>query len=364
MALGSTAPVALATRRPQTPLPAEFTPPSNQGVAELFPTITRNNLPLRIGADSDGNNRFVGQLARARLFGRALSVEEVAASARNEASDLDHDADLVADWQFGRRGGDIVPNAVGDHLAAKIVGEADLVDGPTGKVLQLRGAGYLEVAPDPRLDLDRAVTLEAWLRCDTLPAAGARILDKSRVGTSNGYLLDTMPGNSLRLIVARGTLSHDAKLPTDRWTHVAATMDPSGRLTLFVDGQQVATLQSESPIAVIDVRVACLRQFHQKLVTAGLGDSYEAQHARLAMECYAVAWQRQQLLADGQLTRLEPASQVAADMSYYATAAKALRGTGEDDRRICEIRGRATSSHPDAVYRGAVRRTLVSESRR
>ena len=220
----------------------------------------------------------------------------------------------------------IVPNAVGDHLAAKIVGQAEVVDGPTGKVLQLSGAGYLEVAPDPRLDLDRAGTLEAWLRCDTLPAAGARILDKSRVGTSNGYLLDTLPGNSLRLIVARGTLGFDAKLPTDRWSHVAATVDASGRLTLFVDGQPVATVQSESPIAAIDVRVARLRQFHQKLVTAGLGGSYEAQHARLAIECYAVAWQRQQLLADGQLTRLEPASQLAADMSYYATAAKLYEG--------------------------------------
>jgi hypothetical protein len=31
-------------------------------------------------------------------------------------------------------------------------------------------------------------------------------------------------------------------------------------------------------------------------------------------------------LADGQLTRLEPASQLAADMSYYATAAKLYEG--------------------------------------
>ena len=72
--------------------------------------------------------------------------------------------------------------------------------------------------------------------------------------------------------------------------------------------------------------MARLRQFHQKLVAAGLGDSYEAQHARLAIEVYAVAWQRQQMLADGQLTRLEPASQVAADTSYYATAAKLYEG--------------------------------------
>ncbi len=326
VALGSTAPVGLTPRRLPTQLPAEFTPPSPEMIAGLFPTISGNDLPLRIGADSAGNNRFVGQLARARLFQRALSADEVAASARNEASELDHDAALVADWHFGQCVANSVPNSVGEHLAAQIVGEAELVDGPAGKVLQLRGAGYLEVAPDPRLNLDRAGTLEAWLRCETLPASGARILDKSRVGTSNGYLLDTMPGNSLRLIVARGSLGHDARLPTDRWSHVAATVDVSGRLSLFVDGQQVATVQPESPVDAIDVRVARLRRFHQSLVVAGFGDSYEAHHTRMALKCYAVAWQRQQMLADGQLARLEPASQLAADTSYYVTAARLYEG--------------------------------------
>ena len=90
------------------------------------------------------------------------------------------------------------------------------------------GKGYLEVAPDPRLDLTSAVTLEAWVRPDQLAAGGARILDKSRVGTSNAYLLDTHPGGSLRLIVERGTLSYDAQLPADEWSHVAATVDAAG----------------------------------------------------------------------------------------------------------------------------------------
>ncbi|MHB8953662.1 MAG: LamG domain-containing protein [Pirellulaceae bacterium] len=341
MALGSAAPVVLAPRRAGSELPAEVTPPSDEVLAGLFPTIAQNDLPLRIGADSEGNNRFIGQLARARLFRRALTVDEVATLARREASGLDRDADLVADWQFGHRIGDLVPNVLGDHLAAKIVGEAEVVDGSAGEVLQLRGNGYLEVAPDPRLHLDRACTLEAWLRCETLPATGARILDKSRVGTSNGYLLDTLPGNSLRLIVAQGTLAHDAKLPTDSWSHVAATVDPSGRLALFVNGQQVATAQPESPVALHNIRVARLRRIHQRLVAAGLDESYEAYHLRLVLACYAVAWQRQQLLADGRLTRLEPASQVAADMSYLATPARLYEGlektiaayaTSEDER--------------------------------
>jgi hypothetical protein len=46
----------------------------------------------------------------------------------------------------------------------------------------------------------------------------------------------------------------------------------------------------------------------------------------MALECYAVAWQRQQMLADGQLARLEPASQLAADTSYYVTAARLYEG--------------------------------------
>ena len=109
IALGSAAPVADAPRRPSRELPPESPPDAHWSSADLFPVITRNELPLRIGADSDGNSRFIGQMARARVFARALSAEEVAVSAANKPSDLDRDPALVADWDLGHRTGETYP---------------------------------------------------------------------------------------------------------------------------------------------------------------------------------------------------------------------------------------------------------------
>ncbi len=329
IALGQAAPIDFTPRKPPLKdLPPA--PPADAGTwsPDLFPVISTNDLPLRIGADSDGNNRFVGLMARARVFGRALTAEEIAAAAPNKPGPLDQDPALIGDWRLDERRGGVVPNARGDFLPAQVVGELQPVDGPDGKVLQFAGKGYLEVAPDPRLNLTSDLTLEAWLRPDQLAPGGARILDKSRVGTSNGYLLDTHPGMSLRLIVERGVLSHGAQLPTDKWTHVAATVNAAGQLALYIGGRQVAAARHASPAeaATLSDRIARLRRFHAALAAAGLGDSYEAAHARLAVACHAATFQRFQLLAAGKLARLPPASQYAADKSYFVTTSRLCEG--------------------------------------
>ncbi len=328
MALGSALPVADAPRRPGQALPPAVASDAEWCQADLCPVITANELPLRIAADSNGQNRFVGQMARVRIFRRALGAAEIAAAAEHQPNGLDHDAALVADWHLGQRSGDAVPNAVGDVLAARIVGQVETADGPDGPVLQFTGAGHLEVGPDTRLDLTSAATLEAWVRPSALPAGGARIIDKSLAGTSNGYLLDTHPGNSLRLIVERGTLGADAQLPVDTWSHVAATVDPSGHLALFVNGRQVAAADHARSAQVTDVRrqTARLRAFHDRLAAAGLGDTYEAHHARLALACEAALHERLRRVAAGTLTPLEPPRESAACNAYLATVTRLCHG--------------------------------------
>ena len=198
--------------------------------------MTTNTLPLRIGADSNGQNRFRGRIRRARVFGRALTPEEIA------APDKASGAALVGDWTFDVPTTGAFRRAAGAAPPAKIVGEAKVVDDPAGRCVQLDGRGYLEVAHHPKLALTTALTLEAWVAPATLPGSGARILDKSKAATANGYLLDTFPGNSLRLIVEPGTLIHPAKLPPGKWSHVAATYDSAtGEQRLYVNGKPVAS---------------------------------------------------------------------------------------------------------------------------
>jgi hypothetical protein len=211
---------------------------------------------------------------------------------------------------------------------AKIVGEVSVVETPVGRAARLAGEGFLEVPNDPKLNLTAACTLATWICPKALAPGGGRIIDKSRVGTDNGYLLDTFPGNSLRLIVERGSLSHDAKFAPDAWVHVAATVDPDGTQVLYVGGKPAASVRREFPVDItrIDGQIARAFRFHERLAAAGLADTYEAAHARLAVECAAAACRRFELEAEGKLSRLPGPSQQAADKSYLSTTAKLCDG--------------------------------------
>lgn len=99
------------------------------------------------------------------------------------------------------------------------------------------------VSAQPALDLTQEVTLEAWVQADDMGTDGGRILDKSAPGTQRGFMLDTHPGRSLRLLNGKGMCRYDAKLPADRWTHVCGVYSaPKRIMKLYVDGRMVAEM--------------------------------------------------------------------------------------------------------------------------
>jgi hypothetical protein len=69
-----------------------------------------------------------------------------------------------------------------------------------------------------------------------------------------------------------------------------------------------------------------LRNFQRLLETEGLGGSYAAAHARLAVECAATAALRLKLIEEGKTKPLPPASEAAADQAYAQTATKLCDG--------------------------------------
>lgn len=326
--LGSARPLGFLAPPPdRAPEPV----PANDAVWQALrkPNLTVNRLPLRIGADSNGENRFVGELARVRIFHRALSEEEIAALQRHEAGTLASDPSLVADWSFEDPELGAYVSRVGQHLRAKTVGKVEAAGGSHGKAIRLDGSGYLEVPDDPALDFTEACTIVALICPRDLPAGGARLVDKSEVGTSNGFLLDTHPGNSLRLITQAGVLTHPVKLAAGEWVEVAGTLAPDGRLVLYAHGKRVA---GQAPPARPDHqplldRAERLRRFHGLLCENGLADSYEAAHARLAIDTLASAHRRLTLLAEGKLKPLsDPVSRAAADQLYPEAARKLAEG--------------------------------------
>jgi len=308
-------------------------PPNDSAWLQLKkPILATNALPLRIGADSNGENRFRGDIAHARLFRRALASNEIAALARRQPGALLADPALVGDWSFETLEQGVFPSRGPVPLPARIVGRAELVDAPEGKAVRLGGDGYLEVAPHPALNLTQACTLEAWICPAAFRHGGSRILDKSQAGTSNGYLLDTWPDRGLRLIAQAGTLQHPVNLVTGQWAHVAGTVAADGTLTLYLDGQPVAQrLGGQMPdIASLLAEAERLHRFHRLLAERGWAESYEAAHARLVLECLAAAHARYRLLRTHQLKPLEnPVSQMAADEAYLETARKLARGLAQ-----------------------------------
>jgi alpha-L-fucosidase 2 len=235
---GAVVEAALAKPAVIPPAPANLAEPA---VIPAHSAIQPNTLPLRIGADSDGNNRFIGDLARVAVFNRVLAVDEIEILADKHNADWDKATSAV----LTLNGEPAAHERAGFNL--KFVQQVEVVPadgGLDGKMFHLTGAGYLEIPHRTALNCPDGVTLAAWIRPAASPAGGMRIIDKSPVGAASAYLLDTYPNNSLRLITRDPHLIFDAKLPLNEWTHVAATVNgKNGKQVLFVNGKVVA----ESP---------------------------------------------------------------------------------------------------------------------
>ncbi|MCX7044699.1 MAG: glycoside hydrolase N-terminal domain-containing protein [Candidatus Sumerlaeota bacterium] len=206
-------------------------------------TITANQLPLRIGADSQGASGFVGDIGRVSVFSRALTADEIKRLADRQNGKAEDIRDCVLSLDYTQNVGGVFTAKGAANLSAKSVGAVQIVeagDGLPGKAIRLDGKGYLEIANTKALDCLGGVTLEAWIKPGKLPERGARIIDKSPVGAATGYNLDTYPGHSLRMIVRDPWINFDAKLPQGQWSHVAgAANGATGKTILYINGKPV-----------------------------------------------------------------------------------------------------------------------------
>lgn len=215
-------------------------------VTAASPIIIPVPVPLRLGS-GDGGSPFHGKILTARLYGDALTAAEIKSLSGQRTANGPRPEALIAEWDLSKPDADgNYPNQNGGALLAKREGEIG-VDAADGTAV-FPGPGHLQVAHDPRLDPTEALTLEAWVFAESQPPEGGRIFDKGQGGTTNGYILDTYPGNSLRLISKNGILTAENVLPVGREAHVVATLDGNdGRARLYVDGKLVAERQDSPP---------------------------------------------------------------------------------------------------------------------
>jgi len=157
--------------------------------------------PPRLGFDSNEQNRWEGEFARARIFTTELPPEEFRALSAHRPDDIVTELDV--------------------HLDSHVIPPAP----PT------------------------FYTLDVWLR---RPPSGApaRIIDWITAGGSDGFLFDTHPGNDLRFIVGARTLIAPNAWPDDgAWHHLAATYEETvGAMRIWRDGEMVASTEAEGAV--------------------------------------------------------------------------------------------------------------------
>ncbi|MCP5537859.1 MAG: hypothetical protein H7A51_16700 [Akkermansiaceae bacterium] len=111
--------------------------------------------------------------------------------------------------------------------------------------------------------IPKSFALPFTLEAEVNPAKGekGRIFDKITPGGNDGFLLDTHPGNSLRLIVGDKQFNAKGVLPAGKWAKVTTRATASG-WTVSVDGKQVIdTSHANSDDAAYVSRMYALQRF-------------------------------------------------------------------------------------------------------
>ncbi len=123
---------------------------------------------------------------------------------------------------------------------------------------------------------------------------------------------------------------HYEKLPEE--ANIEILLGKGRRSASFTRRKEKATISRTQDttippaLAELDARAVRWRRFHEELVQAGLGETYEAAHAGLASDYVATIHLRRQLLTERKIPRLEGRSQAAADQAYLETARKLGEG--------------------------------------
>jgi hypothetical protein len=153
---------------------------------------------------------------------------------------------MVAAYGFDEGSGPDAGDSSGAGNTGTVTGATWAPIGRFGGALNFDGINDWVTVPDAdQLDVSGAMTVSAWVRPDALPnwrtlffkeKSGGIVYGIYAAGGDGFPATEITPVGSTKVTVARGT----AALPTDSWSHVAATYDGL-TLKLFVDGTLVGS---------------------------------------------------------------------------------------------------------------------------
>ena len=232
-----------------------------------IPGIAFNTFPLRIGAinlkERTGiDDRFEGLIDEVELFNRALTEAEIWAifkagpAGKRKPQPVEPPAGMVSWWSADGHAMDIV-----DGNDGALQNGATFADGKVGHAFSLDGVDDRAVVPHSGdLNINGAVTLDAWIKPDSLacPGGWCAVVAKSDVSNvkrnyglwvrSNGqlWLSYINTGGAERLLAsAAGTIT------IGTFQHVAGVIDTvSGTMRVFKNGVEMGSAPASGAMAV------------------------------------------------------------------------------------------------------------------
>jgi alpha-L-fucosidase len=120
-----------------------------------FPPMTVTNVPLRLGADPEGGNRFQGRILSAAIFGVALTPAEIAQRYNMQTET----PGVLAEWKFSDKPGAVVTPVAGTLPLERTTGDRLLVS-PISANTEPMATGKFE----PTWDSLKQYQVPEWFR--------------------------------------------------------------------------------------------------------------------------------------------------------------------------------------------------------
>jgi len=202
-------------------------------------SIPANNLPLRIGADSNGASPFSGLIDEVEVFNRALSASEIAAisnagSAGKCRSCLTPPSNMVSWWDGEGNADDIIGTNSGT-----LQNGTSFSPGKVGQAFSLDGTNdYVTVPSSPDLNFgSNPFTISTWIKTSQT-GSWKRIVAK-RDPTGGGYWYSLVINDSrARLELCAGCNLDSGSIVNDgEWHLIVVTRDRTANMfNMYIDG--------------------------------------------------------------------------------------------------------------------------------
>jgi len=202
--------------------------PAGGGIGRAL--LTESAHPINIGREQHGGGRwtFNGRIDDVRIYGRALSPQQIKALAEGQ----DVSEGLVRHWKFDEGQGSSTQDSAANTSAE--IHHGTWAEGTSGKALGFDGRqGHVDGG---KLRLAGQVTLSAWIYTDAFDPVANYILSKG--AWNQAYSLGLSSGK-LRFAVGNHYVQTSKPLLTGRWLHVAGTYD-GVRTKVFIGGKDSA----------------------------------------------------------------------------------------------------------------------------